>query len=329
MLSKRLLYLTSFVFIAMLASCKKDGGSHKNVVTPISRPIVAISKDSLTFSLPGNCQQSFTISNTGPQGTTLDYSIKDDGTVSGYLNFTNGSGTLLSGQSATITVSVKEDSTDSKLIPINSLMVLDVYTPEAANNIKVPVTVAITNNYSVFAKLIGSWSGTWKGTNRDTTQGGPGFLTQVSGTWQINFLKIDTIKRSITGTLTWKGTDNYWTLDNSTHGFVGVIPNNLNIDRTINFDASNSTILIDPASPCSAFKIRIGYNGPKGALSAVDFYGPWFTASFDIDAKTANNIHKDADGMVISLGFITHPYNPVTLQTEPFPSDGYITGVKD
>ncbi len=329
MLSKRLAYFLSFFLIAMLSSCKKDGNSNNKQIIPISRPEVTISKTSLALSLPGNCQQSFTISNTGPQGTSLDYSIKDDGAVSGYLDFTNGSGTLSSGQSVTITISIKQDSTDSRLIPIDQSMILDVYTPKASNSVKVPVTIGITNSYSAFAKLIGSWSGTWDGTSKDTTQGGPNYLGRAAGTWQINFLKIDTVKGSISGTLTWKGTDNYWTPGDRTSGFLSLVPNPLNVNKTINFDTSNSTIFVDPEYPCSKLKIAIGYNGPQGSLSVADYYGPFMTANFDIDAKTVNNDHKIPVGIVTSEGFITHPYDPVTLEEEPFPSHGFISGVKN
>jgi hypothetical protein len=115
----------------------------------------------------------------------------------------------------------------------------------------------------------------------------------------------DTVKGTITGTLAWKGKDNYWTSDN--RGLL--LANHFSVDRTINFDASNSTIIVDPLSPCTAFKITIGYDGPQGILPAMDFYGPWFTATFDIDAKTVKNIQLYSIGSVEYEGFHTHPCN--------------------
>jgi hypothetical protein len=316
-------YLLIFIFINLFNSCKKEDKPNIKAIIPASSPEVTVSENSVSLSLPGNCQKSFTISNTGPQGSSLNYSIKDDGAVSGYLDFTNSSGTLLSGQSATITVSIKADSTGTHPIPMNSLMVLDIYTPEATNYVKVPVSVSISNNYSAYSALLGTWSGTWKGISKDTIQGGAGYLSQINGTWQINFLNIDTIKESISGTLIWKGTDTYWTPDNPANGFVSVLPNQLNVNKTINFDSSNSTIAVNPASPCGTFIITIGSAGPRGSLSADEFYGPIITADLNIEAKTISQ------NKITNIGFITHPYNPTTSEVMPIPSNGSLSGAKN
>lgn len=67
---------------------------------------------SLTLVVPDNCPQSITISNAGPQGSILNYTVADDGALGGFLDL-NGegrfvSGSLAAGATAQVTVTVQE-----------------------------------------------------------------------------------------------------------------------------------------------------------------------------------------------------------------------------
>ena len=119
-----------FVLIGSLIinSCQKDGngnGQNKSsnnntnnnnqdtTQNTLPAPAVSITQTPLTILLPNNCQQTFIIKNTGPQGSILNYTIADDGALSGFLSFTNGTGSLSSGISTTIMVSVKPSFVNS------------------------------------------------------------------------------------------------------------------------------------------------------------------------------------------------------------------------
>src|ERR1700733_7079811 len=127
-----------------ISSCQKSDSGHQSSNnnnnnnqdttknTPPA-PMVSITQTPLTVLLPDNCQQSFTIKNTGPQGSTLNYTVADDGALSGFLSFTNGTGALNSGVSTTITVSVKAAFVSSSPSLVGASLILDVYTPKASN----------------------------------------------------------------------------------------------------------------------------------------------------------------------------------------------------
>jgi hypothetical protein len=94
-------------------SCKKDGGSQnsnntnskdttKNTPPPIPIPVVLVTTTPLNIFLPNNCLQSFTITNTGPTGSVLDFTVADDGSLGGFLNLGTTAGSLAAGVSATI-----------------------------------------------------------------------------------------------------------------------------------------------------------------------------------------------------------------------------------
>ena len=149
-----------------------EGGTasiSKQVVIAAPKPIVAIYPTSITILLRNNCPQSFTISNIGPQGSNLDYVVADDGALGGFLNIKedikgdgNGGGSLPSGSSVTIAVSVKPDFTSSQPSLVGATLVLSIYTPSASNFVKFPVSVEIRSEIDV---LLGTWSGTWSGSS--------------------------------------------------------------------------------------------------------------------------------------------------------------------
>jgi len=124
-LSRFFLILGSIVLLSQ-SSCDKQGD-----IEPA--PVVAIYPtadymnlpDRATFDgvkyplhlhrilLPYNCPVSFIIVNEGPEGSVLKYSIDDIGALGGFLDYTNGVGSLNSGDYATVTVTVDPEFTKS------------------------------------------------------------------------------------------------------------------------------------------------------------------------------------------------------------------------
>jgi len=320
-----------FVLIGSLIinSCQKDGkGQNKSSNNSNSQdttqnippaPIVSITQTPLIILLPNNCQQTFTIKNTGPQGSTLNYTVADDGALSGFLSFTNGTGSLSSGTSTTIMVSVKSSFVNGNPSLIGASLVLDVYTPKASNYTKIPVPVNIKSIASITSSLIGTWSGTWTGNSfgrNNPSQAQPTSI--VGGTWTLNVKTIDTIGMTATGSLTWDGTDAYWTYVFDTSGLitsatpVPFIPN-----RTIQFDATNTTFSYQAVgSNCTSLHLTItGFANQPNPSDA--FYGPLFSADFDISSNTVSTT---------GVGFSAHPYAPVTFDTNV--SSGTVSGTK-
>jgi hypothetical protein len=324
----------------MMHSCKKDGGGNngnsdqnnnnnnnkdknKDTTTnnppPVISPAVTVAQTPLTILLPQNCMQSFTITNSGPQGSTMDYTVADDGALGGFLSFTNAAGTLNSGASVTIAVSVKPAFINASPSLIGASLVLDVYTPKATNFTKIPVPVKIKSITGIAPLLVGTWAGTWTGSSYGINNPGQAQPTSpVSGTWTVVINTIDTVALTATGSLTWNGTDAYWTYIFDTNGLittatpVAFIP-----DRTIQFDKTNTTFSYPtPGSNCTMLHLRIGgFDNQPNPSDA--FYGPQFTADFDIGTNTVSSTNA---------GFSAHPYAPGTFATNV--SSGTVTGKK-
>jgi hypothetical protein len=136
--------LVAFIFMISCGGGSSSGGGAGTNPTYTS-PMISIvpSPAILSISLPQNWSQSFTINNTGPSGSTMNYTVADDGALGGFLDVQNASGSLKGGQSSTVTVSVKPDFVSGVPTLVGSTLGLSVYTPNAANYIKSLVTVKI------------------------------------------------------------------------------------------------------------------------------------------------------------------------------------------
>jgi hypothetical protein len=332
-MKKQVLILLALLGLFIINSCQKDRNGQnkssnsntdttKNNPPPPVSPIVTIAQTPLTILLPNDCSQSFIITNTGPQGSTLNYTVADDGALGGFLNFTNGTGSLAAGSSATIMVSVKPAFVNSKVSLVGSSLVLNIYTPKASNYTKVPVPVKIKSISGILPLFIGTWTGTWIGKSygrNNPTEAQPS--SPVSGTWTLTLKTIDTIGLTATGSLTWNGTDAYWTYIIDKNGIITTAtPNSFIPNRTIQFDAANATFTYDAVggSGCIQSQIHLIIAGFDNKPNPGDaFYGPWFSAVMDISSNTAFSSGN---------GFSTHPYAPVTFDTNF--SNGTITGKK-
>jgi len=326
LLKAKISILISFILVGVfiVCSCKKDGNNQNQspnnndtIKNNLPAPVVSIAQTPVTILLPNNCSQSFTISNTGPKGSTLNYTVADDGALAGFLEFGNTSGALAAGTSVTIMVSVKPAFVNSTPSLVGAALILDVYTPKASNYTKIVVPVNIKSITSIAPSLIGTWAGTWTGTSygaNNPNQSPPS--SPVSGTWTLNLKTIDTVGLTATGSLTWNGTDVYWSYLFDVNGLITTatpvpfIPN-----RTIQFDASNTSFSY-MGSGCNSIQLTIqGFKNQPNPSDA--FYGPWFSGNFDISSNTVNSA---------GVGFSTHPYAPLTLAT--FFSSGSISGKK-
>ncbi|HEY1663758.1 MAG TPA: Calx-beta domain-containing protein [Verrucomicrobiae bacterium] len=128
-----------------------NGNNVLSTVLVIQRPkpILAVYPTSLTIYVPGNCGPSITISNAGPQGSVLNYTLADVGALSGYLNFNDqgpvspASGSLQSGESADVSITVLDEFA-TNWIGGTLTTAPSIYTPGAANYVKYPLSVTIT-----------------------------------------------------------------------------------------------------------------------------------------------------------------------------------------
>jgi len=184
-----------------------------NAILVIQRPkpVLAVYPTSLTLYVPDNCGQSITISNAGPQGSVLNYTLADSGALGGYLNF-NGQGpvspaigSLQAGQSAQVTVTVL-DQFATNWIGGTLTTAPSIYTPGAANYLKYPLSVTIISEQeAVQNNLLGTWSGTWSSPAVFYVSGGNVFVP-ASGTWTMNLQQIASIPDGVSsGTLTIQG----------------------------------------------------------------------------------------------------------------------------
>ena len=246
-----LFLLLSVVVLSLQLSCDKKPTEPDK--TPPPAPIVAIypSSDYMNFPdsiralfdftknpttlhsilLPYNCPVSFAIVNEGPQESVLNYSIDDIGALGGYLDYTNGVGSLKSGDYATITVTVDPNFTKSGFGGLGgSTLVLSINTPGASNYIKNVVSVHIMDYDVEVQKLCGIWTGTWSGVS--SLGGIIGKTTPVNGTWKLNLQSVDWEHHTATGTLTWNGSDAWWSRELNDVDDSKSMPHYYNVDRT-------------------------------------------------------------------------------------------------
>ena len=281
----------------------------KEIIIANSLPVVEISTLLISISLPENCSSSFTITNSGPRGSIMEYVVADDGVLGGFLKIDNATGSLSSGNSAIISVSVKPEFISGPGGAGGSAFVLNVYTPQATNYIKIPVSVEITT-------IIGTWSGTWSGISYSTGLPLDAVTSPVFGTWVLDLQSVNTTDGTASGTLTWTGFDKYWTFTYDDSGnVIDATPQQYEVDRTINFDSSNAT-LVPSAGSCNVVNLTI-----VGALPNQNiYYGPWFHAHLDSGSNTTIP-GGDYDG------FATHPSDPTANWVGL--SQGIITGNKE
>jgi hypothetical protein len=104
----------------------------------------------------------------------------------------------------------------------------------------------------------------------------------VNGTWSLNVQSVSTATNTASGTVTWVGTDYYWTYTLDGNGNItSATPVPFNATRTFAFNNSNATLIIPaPASACDRFKLII--NDFPGSSYGV--YGPRLV--FDMNLKT-------------------------------------------
>ena len=220
--------------------------------------------------LPYNCPVSFAIANVGPEGSILNYSIADDGALGGFLDYTNGEGSLNVGSTSTITVSVDPSFTDSSFGGlVGSTLVLNIYTPKASNYVKTFVSIDIRNFNDEVQQLCGIWSGIWSG----ISGGAEGATSPVSGTWILNLQSVDLAHQTASGTLTWNGNDTYW--NPGPHAYI--------VNRTLIFNKYNTDFGLPWMPPCDGVELHIA--GNKAPYSeelgvVVDPYGPDFHLQF-------------------------------------------------
>ncbi len=262
-----------------------------------------------TVYVPDNCPRTFVIKNTGPQGSTLDYFVSDP---NGWTEITNRSGSLAAGQSANLILRIHPYLLgDLDLLPTQTFVVVD--TPDASNYIRFPVGLNVKNISRVAEALIGTWRGTWSGTSqgRDNPPQ-PTPMTNVSGTWELSLQSVDTVNGTAAGTLTWKGTDAYWTYSVNSDGTVLSTPQPFVVDRTFPFNSNNTQFLNSGFGNCNqGHRFRLVISGPQP-------YGPtMFAVEMNADLFTA---------ITTGNGFNANPYNSSNGDTAF--SHGIVTGSK-
>jgi len=294
-------------------SCKK--GSNGQINTPPPAPAVSITQSPLTVLLPNNCPQQFTISNTGPQGSVLNYTVADDGALKGFLSFGPFKGSLKSGASVTISVNINPSFVNANPSLIGATLILNVYTPNASNFTKIPVSVNIKSINTIAPSFAGTtWGGTWAGKSVGFVSTAP-----VSGTWTLNLQSLDTVAKTATGSLTWNGTDVYWSYVYDNNGVItSATPNPFVPNRTIKFNAANATFNYSaPTNSCSQSEIYLTINAKQTIGSVYNTYGPSISANFDINSNMVDTA---------GFGFETHPYSPDSSLSSI--STGKISGKK-
>jgi hypothetical protein len=280
------------------------------------KPVVTISRSSVRIYLPDNCPVEFKITNTGPKWSILDYLVADNGVLGGFLNVEHSSGSLASGATATVRVSLKPEFVNSVPSSIGATYVLNVLTPETSHFVSVPVRSA----GNIEQELVGGWSGLWSGTSFGPNAPGQSQPTvAIGGNWVLNLQAVDVAHQTAAGTLTWTGKDIYWTSTTQPDGTFVATPHDFIPNRTIQFDASNTTFTYAGFAGCTqGHRFHLTIDGAKGAPNPSDkFYGPWFSVELNTDLGTAISTGN---------GFLTHPYNPATFATGL--SSGNVTGAK-
>jgi Calx-beta domain/Putative Ig domain len=217
------------------------------IVIQNPRPVLAVYPAAITLNVPGNCPQTVTISNAGPQGSLLNYTVADDGALGGFLNFNSQGpasptqGSLAAGQSAPVDITVLSQFA-TNWIGGNLTTAPNVYAPGAANHVKFPLSVSINS----IQQNVGTWSGTWSGTNNAIPPQPSG------GTWQLNIQSFNMPPTSgnisVTGTFAMQGSDSFPTgygTDAAGDYIIQTVPVSLNISGAVSFPmhyASNSCV---------------------------------------------------------------------------------------
>lgn len=281
------------------------------------KPILSIVPTLTTIYLPDNCPVSFTISNVGPQGSTLNYAVtvpNDDLEI-----LTNATGSLPTGASVVFTTRVQPRWVGFPAFTTSQTS-LRVETPDAFNYIQFAVGVKLRNISEAGQDLRGIWSGTWSGNSFGRNNPGQASPTSpVSGTWILNLQSVDLSRNTAFGTLTWNGRDAYWTYTILPGGNVSATPHDFIPNRTIRFDNSNTTLTTSGTVNCSeGNRFHLVIDGTAHAPNPSDaFYGPWFNIDLNLTSGTAISRGN---------GFITHPYNPANFDTAL--SNGNLSGSK-
>jgi PKD repeat protein len=289
------------------------------IISPAPRPLVSVSSSPMSIFLPNNCATSFIISNPGPAGV-LPYEVRNSNLNMNQLVFTNPSGTILAGNSVTIGVSVDPSLIYSPAFLAGATLGLEVYTPLASNQSQTFLNVNTRGIAEEANNMIGIWNGIWTGNSFGASNPGqPSPQTPVNGTWSLNVQSVSTATNTASGTVTWVGTDYYWTYTLDGNGNItSATPVPFNATRTFAFNNSNATLIIPaPASACDRFKLII--NDFPGSSYGV--YGPRLV--FDMNLKT--NI-VTAGG---ASSFTAWPFAPVYVNNLSISqSNGSLNGQK-
>lgn len=196
---------------------------------------------------------------------------------------------------------------------VGSTLVLNVYTPKALNCIQTSVGICAKSVNNEAQKLCGIWSGAWSG---KCHAGWAQINTPVNGTWILNLQTVDWLHQTASGTLTWIGTDAYYSYDSLGYlmpsGPRPFIPN-----RTFIFNSSNATLTPRDNICSREFYLHItGWRVPVGHCGDAD-YGPDFHLVF-----------SSFDGSIVwPSNWFTQPYDPITLHCGG-PSCGELSGSK-
>jgi len=294
----RYILFLGIIVLFSLISCDKLPGGDKKPDPDGQTPVVAIYASSIvmnlpvadraelngtknplhlyTILLPYNCSVSFVIVNEGPVGTVLNYSIDDIGALGGFLDYTNGVGSLKSGEYAAITVTVDPNFTRTGLGGLGegygSTLVLTINTPGASNYKKNVVSVHVLDFAIEVQKLIGTWKGTWSGLSY-----GPKKTTPINGTWTLNLQTIDWLNGTVTAALSWSGNDAWWDFAINDTEALNSMPHSFNVNRSFVFSNLISSI-----------------NGPRPCFDGVNLQLP----------------HSKHFGYFEEIGYVPDPSNP-------------------
>jgi hypothetical protein len=306
----------------VLLSCTKGGidetpsqgsGGNNNPPAP-PKPQVGIIYSPIYVYVPNNCWRSFGITNTGRSGSKLDYSVLDNGALGGFLDLTNASGRLDSGQVAIVSVRILPQFANTSG---SSDYVLDIYTPGASNATHNYITIYRRNINEQINSMIGTWSGAWSGNSFGVNNPGqPYFTSPVSGNWSLNVQSVNLNSLDVSGTLSWTGTDAYWNYTTDGNGLItSATPQPFN--ATHSQVLTNAKIKIPvQGSGCDLFQFTMNQFTSTG----YGVYGPKLT----IDMNLFTN-QVSASGS----SWVAWPYAPMQTSVLSYnQSNGGLTGKK-
>ena len=285
------------------------GGTTQHDVPP-ARPTALVAPTSITLAVPGACERSFAISNTGAPQSQLEWNVADDGALGGYLDVQGAVGRVNGGAPPnTARVSIKPMFRTPDLAV--TALALSVYTPAAVNTQKSVVSVKVRQRADVAKDLLGTWEGAWSGTSYGRNPAGkPEPTAPVSGHFSMTLSSVDAIGETAAGTITWTGMDASWRYTYDQTGITSATPALFVPDRTISFDAKTAkltpTANASFGSGCPAMRFRLMVKNETVANPSDAFYGP--SIDVDLDAETGDLTTSGA-------GFSTHPYDPMNFDT--------------